>query len=522
MKYFVPAVFVLAAIAGLWLIVAPNSLSARKNNATPQVRVVSPKNESRGSDGPLDEEGAERLAFEDVSNAKIALSGDESAVTIITQDFDGDPQDEQVIAIKKNEDSDEPVRLIYADFDENSGGYKRGWEAATAATKPRTFSMFVKDLIGDRSFCIVAMGMNNAGEQTMTVFRKFADKNENEGSFQKIAELKTDGSISVTERDRSQAYQLGIASGASYRISTYGRDFDSSNLLDQIETIYDYDETSGRYERAGVARIAGAQVEQRRVRQLLDGSPDRFIKFLDGLWQFAPTTTDDASAPRQYIHFDPLKREVIFYTDDTQEVFTWENSSATRYGLYLTTQNISVTTLRRLIDIELESADAIRVKVFEDVKLKIGIGGRWDGTYRKAGEASVSNNARRPFMNARQDAEYRGIDGTLKFYENGKYEFVPTGTDSQEAGETGVYAFFPIDDGEFLELRKDAGSNGEHVRAVYQVERTGKKPEQGNSEEIILVKVRLGVSGVENLHEKELVLRRSNAKTTGTIQTPRP
>lgn len=517
MKYFVPTVFVLTAIAGLWLVFFPNPLNDKRRSATPQARVVSPKNDNEGTVGPGEEEGAERMAFEDASNAKISLASGESVISVLTQDFDGDPQDEQVIALKEESRPESPIRVVYADFDENTGAYQRVWEADSAATKPRTFSVFVKDLIGDRSFCIVATGMNEAGEQTITAFRKAPPVGGTPGTFSKIAELQTDGSVSVIERDRSQAYQMGIAAGASFRISTYGRDYESSNLLDQIETTYDYDPTSGKYERSGVARIPGAQVEQRRVRQLLDGTPERFVRFLDGLWQYSSSSTE-AGAPKQFILFDPQRKEVIFSTEDTQEVFSWENSSATRYGLYLTTKNISVTTLRRLIDIELESVDSIRVKVFEDVKLKIGVGGRWDGTYRKAGPADPSSASRQTVV-PRTDAAYVGSDGNLRFYPSGRYEFTSTGTTEKSLPDAGTYAFFSLEDKEFLELRKD-GQSGGAERSVYQVERSSPK---GGTEELKLVKVRIGIDGAENLHEKEVLFRKVDAtKTGGTTQTQRP
>lgn len=485
MKYVLPTIFAAAAASAVWLFFSPFRNDNGARAAVPQAKVVSPMMSSRAGDAVKESELAERLAFEDVSNAKIALADGEAALAVITQDFDGDPQDEQIIAYRKAAETDGPIYLAYADFDDNVGGYKRMWDAPTAATRSRTFSMFVKDLIGDRSLCVVASGMNGNGEQTMTVFRKIAGRS----SFDKIAELKTDGSISVAEKDRSQAYHLGMASGSSFKISIYGRDFESSNILDQIETIYDFDPATNRYERVGVARIPGAQIEQRRVRQLLDGTPDKFERFLDGLWVFSPSGGDKPS--RQYLLFDPIRREVIFYADETQEVFAWENSNATRYGLYLTTKNISVTTLRRLIDIELESAESIRVKAFEDVRLKIGVGGRWDGTYRKMSAnrpAQSSAEAKKP---SRVDADYEGPDGALRLAASGSYEF---------SGESGIYAFFELEGAEYLELRKSKPP----AKAVYAVARTG--------DSLTLKRVRLGAHGAEDLHERELSFKKTRSK----------
>lgn len=490
MKYVLPTIFAATALALVWLFFSPLRASDSEWKSAPQARVVSPQTDRHGPSPKNDADKSEQLAFEDVSNAKIALPPNEKAVAVITQDFDGDPQDEQIIAIRGANENDGLIRLVYADFDDAVGGYKRVWEAPTNVGRSRTFSMFVKDLIGDRSLCVIANGMNDKGEQTMTVFRK---KNAAD-FFDKIVDLHTDGSISVSERDRSQAYHLGMAGGASYKISIYGRDYESSNILDQIETIYDFDPTTNKYERIGVARIPGAQIEQRRVRQLLDGTPDRFERFLDGLWMFTPASSD--SSVKQYINFDPLRREVIFYADDTQEVFSWENSNATRYGLYLTTKNISVTNLMRLIDIELESADSIRVRAFEDVKLKIGVLGRWDGTYRKLASAQSEDAKKSGAKQAtRSDAEYEGSNGTLRLFADGKYEF---GT------ETGIYSFFSLEKNEYLELRKNAGAGNAKEQAVYAVAKT--------NNELKLKKVRLTVHGEEDLHERTLVFKRVRSK----------
>lgn len=494
MKYFIPVVFVAAAAIGVWLFFDTRLFPDERAEASPQTRIVTPKTDSRATKSESDVDADERLAFEDSSLAKISLDEGETAVAVITQDLDGDPQDEQLIAVRRDE---MPITVAFIDYDESVGGYKRVWNGATGVTRPRTFSIFVKDLIGDRSLCIVATGMNDAGEQTMVVFRKRPSEKP-ESLFEEIAELRTDGSIVVGERDRSQAYQLGIATDASFKISIYGRDYESANLLDQIETIYDYNAAVNRYERIGVARIPGAQIEQRRVRQLLDGTPERFESFLDGLWTFVPSG-ESLDAPRQYVLFDKNRKEVIFYVEDTQEVFSWENSNATRYGIYVSAVNISVTTLRRLIDIELSSADSIRLKVFEDVKLKIGVGGRWDGTYRKIEPRSsqvMNENAKTP---VRIEARYESDLGPLSFSIDGSYVF---------AQDTGMYAFFWLNDQEFLELRK-ADPNAKSVtRSVYGVTRSERIENGERFDRMRLTKVRLGIGGAENLHEGELEFRR--------------
>jgi hypothetical protein len=509
MRYFLPIVFIAAAALGLWLLFNPDLLAADRKVAAPQTRTVLPQTVGADADETASDE-AERMAYEDVAAAKVALADNETPVAVITQDFDGDPQDEQIIAFRRGKEGESGIHLAYVDFDDASGAYMRVWEASTAATKARTFSLFVKDLIGDRSHCVVATGLNESGEQTMTIFRKRPSPAEAtaggaappartatgaEIPFDRIAELRTDGAASILETDRSQAYQVGVADGVSFKIAIYGRDFESANLLDQIETTYTWDPGTGRYERTGTARIPGTQIEQRRIRELLNGSPDNFELFLDGLWQLE--TPAGAPADRASIFFDAGQRELIFYADATQEVFSWQNSNATRYGLYLTTQNISVTTLRRLVDIELVSVDTVRIKVFEDVKLKIGVSGRWDGTYRKIVSAAPAAAAAPPA--ARQSASYDGAAGQLVFLPDGSFAWTaPT------AARTGNYAFVDLDGQEYLELR-----SGTDERATYRVDRANRSTQAGRIEEMTLTKVRLSVNGAEDLHENALTFSRS-------------
>jgi hypothetical protein len=374
--------------------------------------------------------------------------------------------------------------------------------------------------------------MNGAGEHTLTIFRNNPGRNgsapdRDEPAFTKIAELRIDGSISIRETTRSQAYQLGMANGASFLIAAYGRDYDSPNIMDQVEFIYSYNGVNGLYEQSRINKIPGNQIEQRTVRELL-GNPGAFETFIAGLWYYtSPQGTIDS---RQYIYFDPSNREIIFYGDETQQVFGWQNSSATRYGLYLSSQNISVTTLRRFIDIELESLDSIRVKVVEDVRLRFGVNAPWDGSYRKAGPLQ-NRNAGRDGTRAHIDASYDSSMGKIRFLPNGNYEIHVGGMVRQ-----GKYTFFNLENQEILELRsmetlaQEAGNeNSPAGRETYLVEMPGGvSPAAEQSDEnqeprksFSLTKIRLGARGIERLHEGTVTLNLAEIQSASeTITSP--
>jgi hypothetical protein len=420
-------------------------------------------------------------------------------VAVLTQDFNGDIVDVLILAHRNLLEMDSPVSVSYIEFDPALGGYRRVWSAPTAVTRPGTVSVYTQDLIGDRSVCVLVGGMDSAGEHTLTVFRLGGSEApaEKEAAIAKIAELRIDGSIRVQEAERSRAYQTGLSRGQSFSIVAYGRDFGSSNMLDQVELVYSYNSGKGVYERTGMTRIPGSQIEQRRVRELLNGDKEQFEQFITGLWYYvSPRGRTDE---RQYIYFDPRSREIIFYGENIQQVFAWQNSSATRHGLYISSQNISVTTLRRFLDIELESLDSIRVKVFEDVRLKIYVTAPWDGSYRKAGTtesaAALSGPPNRvlPYI----DAAYEGSIGRIVFFPDGNYTLAAGGG----VEKRGRYAFFTLDNQELLELRPLNSAAHE----TYRVER-------GDAEEagaMTLERIRLGTRGAQELHEAALTLARS-------------
>jgi hypothetical protein len=500
------------------LVYRPETLfRPRQGQVQRQTKLIVPQTVSAGTG---DEETAlrERMAYEDTMNAKIALDEGEILVSVLTANFDEEPQDEQIIAYRKLQDraapllSENPIWLAYIDNENQSRSWERVWDTATAVTRPGTVSLYTKDLVGDRRVCVILTGMNSENEHIMVIFRKTGEGGEDPGvkHFEKIADIRIDGSITIQETERTQAYQLGLTKGHSFTIAAYGRDSESNNILDQIETIYSFNENLGRYQQSAFTRIPGSRIEQQRVRELLTGSSRDFETFISGLWYYvSPQGTLDN---RQYIYFDPPNRELIFYGNETQQVFAWGSSSATRYGLYISSNNISVTTLRRSIDIELESLNSIRVKVFEDVRLKIGVNDSWDGSYRKAensresagrvtSEGNPGGNTKNPGAAppAYLNAAYEGSVGKLTFYKNGAYEL-----HSDNSVRRGNYAFFTLDGTALLELRP--GGITEASRETYLVEMPAETPAGTPWNALTLARVRLSTRGFQDMHEAAIVL----------------
>ena len=342
-----------------------------------------------------------------------------------------------------------------------------------------------------------------------------------------------DGSINIQETERTAAYRQGIASGQPFAITAYGRDYQSSNLLDRIEITYEFNQESNTFEQSSISRVPGTQIEQRRVREILSGDSKVFENFINDLWYHVnPDGTIDRN---QYIYFDPVRREIIFYSNETQQIYAWQQSISTRHGLHVTSQNISVSTLRRIIDIEMVSMDSVRLRVNERIQLRLDVIPSWDGLYRRATQsrtAALSERTLPPYTEAVFDSSM----GRIHFHANGEFELSSGGTLTR-----GRYAFFQAAGSNLLELRPDNAQQSQTGipssmpaampavgtpngnRQVFLITAAGIAAgisaggltgahvggEITLYDNFILSRVRLGAAGIQDLHESPIIMTRA-------------
>lgn len=485
-KVFTIIVFLLTAGVIGALVFLPKDFFSSKNREIQKTKVVIPQNTGAGGETTHSTYG------EDTQALKLTLEPDEVAITVLTRDFNNDSHEDQIIAYRKLEDIDSPIHITYVEYDMRNESYFRKWNASTAATKPGTLILYSEDLIGDDGICVLVSGMNGAGEQTLTAFRKIDPQNE---PFIKIAEFRIEGSIAVEEPE------YGRRQGRSLTIATYGRDYTSSNIMDQIEVTYTYNQINGLYEQSRMVKIPGTRIEQMRVGELLNGNPGRFESFINGLWYQG----DDAQ--RKYVYFNTLTRELIFLHNNSEEVFAWQHSTSTRFGIHINSWNVSHTKLRRTINVELVSLESIRLRVYQDAYLRSGPNIIWDGSYQRLSPAEMvqeRNLKNLPFL----DDRFAGQDGIITFNRDGTYSLDPISGPS-ELSRRGHYAFFSLQDDQLLELRAaktgngengENGGNGESSRETFKISR--------NENSITLSRVRIGTRGIQDLHEAPIVLEK--------------
>jgi hypothetical protein len=487
MRIVTTTVFLLTAAGIGALIWLPHDFfSGPAGQTINQTRVVIPQSiDSGGNPSGL----VENQNVEESSAARVPFSENEAVISIITRDFDHDSLEEQIIAYRNIQERDAPIYITYADVDEN-GVYSRIWTAPAAANRVSSLILYSEDLIGDGGICVLVSGMNGSGEQTLTVFRKNNDVYlrlaSPEETFSKIAEFIIEGSIAVQELQRSRDYQQ---EGQPLTIFTYGRDYESVNMLDQIETTYIYNPLSGLYEQARMVKVPGSQIEQRRVSELLN-APGKFEEFIGGLWRL---TREDGR--KQYVYFNPSKGEMILYANNTEEVFTWQESNPTRYGLHIIGRNSSLSKLRCTVNIELESLDSIRLRVFQDAYLRTGPAVMWDGSYQKMQTLAEGAGEKHPAPYL--EGAFKTGEGGIALSRDGSYELYETG---EKIIHNGKYVFFTVGGNEVLELRPQSAAQDGFRRETLKVDRT-------ENDGIALTRIRIGTRGIQELEPPVLFNR---------------
>ncbi|MCL2138985.1 MAG: pallilysin-related adhesin [Treponema sp.] len=474
-----------------------------------QSRLIVP---SLPDEAGLDSQAQEEYEAENNFNLKASLSEGDSVLSILNFDRGSYAYSEQFVAYRNLNDAENIIYVTFIAYDVQAGSYQRMWNAPTTVSIPGTVNISSNDLLGDHGICVMVTGMNAQREQAMTVFRKNLQQPGSE-PFTAIAEILSDGSISIIETERPLSYRQNITNAPPYSITASRQDTESDNLLDRIEINYAYDQLSGKYRQEKINRIPGTQIEQRRLREILSGDQKVFEEFINDLWyHVSPDGTIDKN---QYIYFDPGKKEIIFFGDETMQVFSWLYSNQKRLGMYITTGNTAVKTMRRFLDIELRTPDSLLIRVTEDIRLKINVSTSWDGTYRRAGNVFI-NEENEKSVYAYIDAVYDSSMGRLQFYLNGAYELSFLGNATK-----GKYVFFKVDGQDLLELRPEqsgiaAGRPEQNVenresRFIYKLTAAGKteKKDLFEMENISITRVTIGTKGIQELQEGIIILTKN-------------
>jgi hypothetical protein len=269
---------------------------------------------------------------------RIPIDPADTLLQVVNMSVDKDAEEEQVIAVKRTDDVESPVRLIVADADPARGAYYyQSWESSTNASDSRVFTLAVKDLLGEHDTQIVASGINGAGKLTLDVFRRIPSAQGKDLAFKAVCQLVADD-ISIEETERPDGYSSDTKPGQSFPIVAYLRDPDSENVMDLVRIRYSWNTAEARYVPSAPEKIPGEKVQQTQLQALYNSiGEDAFEQFISGSWVQLPQTPGGKGqpVPLSIINFDPRARKIAIGSGNTQEVYLWRNSVHTLYNMLI-------------------------------------------------------------------------------------------------------------------------------------------------------------------------------------------
>lgn len=287
----------------------------------------------------------------------------------------GEDSEDQICAIRRG--NNPYIILIVGIFDPNTAMYVRAAEIETPVKKLNTFSVSTMDMTGDHRNEIVFTGF----EENQTIMQVYVcNVNGKLMNPRKVADIRSEGTISIQEVSRSDAYALGIASGESYSIYEYQPvQSQSGSSLDQLQIIYSWDKGYKSYNRTSSKLITNKVITSQEIDRILDGTRESFTKFLDGLWYKSQTNNDET----RFIFFDDANGEIICLVNDNQELYSWTSDWMRKNGMTINTTNKSMSVLTRQLVVTLVAADEIKISANDNLLMVIGEETLWDGNYKK-------------------------------------------------------------------------------------------------------------------------------------------
>lgn len=438
---------------------------------------------------------------EETTNVRVRLPEDHTPSQTVDVNLDVDQQDEQIVVFKRRDDESDRIRILVADFDSIRNAYVPAWKGETQANNVRTFSVQTRDLTGDHTPEIVAIGTDNQGQQTIDAFRRVAASNGFGIGYERIASYRTDGSIEIEEVERAGSYESARTPGESFPIAVYRRNPETDNVMDLVKTTYFWRPEEESYVEGSVEEIPGSEIAEEQLSRLYSGDVEDFRNHLAGPW-FRTVQSED-SAVTSIVHFDVTDNRIALHRDTRQESYDWVNSYKTIYragpGLWLNTRNENLTSVRRNLSIAVTGIDTIYLTVDEAEG--------WDGTYRR-----LTGGLQRTLVRSPADATpapdfrlsglYRNEGGTEIFFSSPQFTMR-----GDERGELrGGYALYVLDQ-PVLQLKVLSESGLVRDQFTYAVNFSREESAERVVRTLELTPAEIRIAGVQLTGEETLELQ---------------
>ena len=484
MKRLALVFFILVAIGLVFFSVKTETEETSENIATRAKTVIPVSSTEQAETDTANTNYTEDFTFISL----IPLKSDETLINTLGIDFDGDGYDDQINAIRKV--NNPYITLLIGLYNPFRAQYTRTEEIQTEIIQTQTFSYTCMDIIGNHTNALIYNGFAENGDSIMQIY--LPQRNDSEFILSKIGDFKSDGSIFIQQLDRYDSYETQQATGISYPVWVYSTDASrGGNTLDQLQTMYVWDQDQKQFVKSTENRVTETKVASKELNRIQDGTVETFSNHLEGLWYKTSSTSDQI----RFIFFNPSEEEIIFQTEDSQEVYTWVSSTIRRNGIYLSAVNSSINNLTRRIDISLTGIDEIKIRNQDDVRMSIKESNLWDGQYKK----QTSKNALLTSVQQEKNDIQKILEEQKKWLINNKsqIEFI-NGTYLYDS-ETGRTAVTYCNNNPILQIQ---GAFFKHETYLATIE----KDDKGNISTVKLTPAKLTPTSIEPTDMAVIVL----------------
>lgn len=408
----------------------------------------------------------------------IPLLVDEILINAISFDFNSDGYEDQIVAVKKI--NNPYLMIITGLYNPNRMTYERYYQYQTKISQSKTFSLSVMDLTGNHTNNLIYTGFTDLNESVLEAFTLSANASGYE--LKQIISLYSEGTILIQQAQPKQVSSFDDVDILTYPIMVYSTELtEDKDTFNQLQTVYSWDDATQLYQITSEIRVPGKKIEAKELSKIQDGTVESFAGFLNGLWAL----TTQTGVTSQYLFFDYAAKEIIFSQENTQEVYSWVNSTLRRNGMYLSTVNTSISNLSRHFDISLVSLDEVKIKISDDVGMDIRQESLWDGIYKKVQEKSAAppglSSEAQLFAELELNESWKVMETDTLSFNKGTYVF-----SSGSVLEKGVFSLKTINGQKLMQMRSDAQTS--LFGGFYTLEK--------NKDSLILQPVRITADGV--------------------------
>ena len=364
----------------------------------------------------------------------------------IVHNLDEDESEEQIIVFKREDDPNDLIRILLADFEPLIGIYIHSWEGITTASNIGAFTIELLDITGDHRLEIACFGTSAMGDRTLDVFRRIDRTNSPIVLYTPVVSIQSNVSIEIMRIEREDAYTSFGLNGPGFPIVEYERasqgSYDTLSDSEQIEPetqlnilqnedaaaqasssaegvaplealqetensdtesqpalwrlVHTWDELTQRFNESEREMIPFAQVEEQQLAALFSANIKEFEQFVNRPWIHVDSADTGA-------FFDTVNEIITLFQSSAQKSYRWIRSYRTSTGGYPTLRivmrNTTLETIIEQISITARTTDMISILLDNDTT--------WNGVYRALNDETSQDEDRSRAFNS--DIRLQGL-----------------------------------------------------------------------------------------------------------------